>query len=445
MGGFSEVARQVVHVAVGGFALLLRFLTWPQAAILAIVALAFNVVVLPRIGPGLFRPGDLGGIMRSGIAIYPLAVLGLVLCFPRRPDLAAVAWAILAAGDGCATLVGAHVRTAPLPWNRAKSAGGLIAFIVAAGAAGAAVEVWTARALLTPPLPWFLIGAPIIAALVAAFVETIPVRLNDNLSVPASAALVLWSLSFVDGHGALAARALFVDRLWLACFVNVVFATAAWRVRAITGAGATTGAVIGIIVWSATGAAGWTMLFATFVAAAITTRLGHRRKRLLGIAEERDGRRGPGNAIANTGLAAWAALIASATVDPTIARIAMVAALTTAASDTVASEIGKAWGTTTVLVTSGRRVPPGTSGAVSVEGTAALAGAAFLLASLGVGLGLAPASALLPIAIAAVAASFAEGVLGATLEAPGILNNDLLNFVNSAIGAGLAMLFWMIR
>ena len=40
-------------------------------------------------------------------------------------------------------------------------------------------------------------------------------------------------------------------------------------------------------------------------------------------------------------------------------------------SDTVASEIGKAWGRRTWLVPTLRRVPPGTSGAISAQGTAA--------------------------------------------------------------------------
>ena len=44
------------------------------------------------------------------------------------------------------------------------------------------------------------------------------------------------------------------------------------------------------------------LLVATFLAAAVTSRLGVQRKTLLGIAEERGGRRGAGNAIANTGL-----------------------------------------------------------------------------------------------------------------------------------------------
>jgi uncharacterized membrane protein len=41
--------------------------------------------------------------------------------------------------------------------------------------------------------------------------------------------------------------------------------------------------------------------------------------------------------------------------------------------------------------------------------------------------------------VAATVASFIEGVLGATLEGRGVLDNNALNFINSALGAGLAV------
>ncbi len=66
----------------------------------------------------------------------------------------------------------------------------------------------------------------------------------------------------------------------------------------------------------------------------------------------------------------------------------MVAALAAGASDTVASEIGKAWGRRTFLFPSFKPVRPGTSGAVSLEGTAAGLVAALGLAALGLSLGL---------------------------------------------------------
>jgi hypothetical protein len=38
----GEVERKLVHIAVGGFAFLLRYLTWPQAAAMAVLAFLFN-------------------------------------------------------------------------------------------------------------------------------------------------------------------------------------------------------------------------------------------------------------------------------------------------------------------------------------------------------------------------------------------------------------------
>src|SRR6185436_7486901 len=124
---------------------------------------------------------------------------------------------------------------------------------------------------------------------------------------------------------------------------------------------------------------GWILLLASFLCAAVTSRMGLERKTLLGIEEERGGRRGAGNAIANTGIAAAAALLAVLSYATDAATIAMAAALVAGASDTVASEIGKAWGTRTWALLPPRSVRPGTPGAMSLEGTAAgLVGAAAL-------------------------------------------------------------------
>jgi len=445
MSGYSEIARQCTHILAGSFALLLRWTTWWQAAILAIAALLFNLIVLPAMGRRVFRPGDLDRIIRSGIVIYPLSVLALVLCFPHRPDIVAVSWIVLAVGDGLATMIGAHVTTAPLPWNHAKSVGGLAAGALGAGAAGIAIAFWTAQGMATPPPTWFLVAAPIAAAVIAGFVETVPIGLNDNISVPFTAAFVLWSLSHLDAASLHASLTVIAPRIVPALLFNTVFAFLGCRARTVTIAGALTGAAIGIVTWLGAGAEGWAMLFAAFALASIATRLGHHRKSALGIAEERGGRRGPGNAIANTGLAAWAILLSLGMQDVSAAMVAAVAALATAASDTVASEVGKAWGRTTWLITRFRPVPPGTPGAVSLEGTAAGAIGALLLSAIGASLGLIPVFAIVPVAIAATLASFAEGWMAVQFEGPGILNNDTLNFLNSLIGAALALLWWSLR
>jgi uncharacterized protein (TIGR00297 family) len=444
MAASREVRRQVVHILVGGFALLLRWLTWWQAALLAVAAVLCNLFVLPRVAAAVFRPGDLDAPIRSGIVIYPLAVLGLVLAFPTRPDIVAAAWGVLAAGDGFATLVGAHVRTPALPWNRAKSTGGLAAFMLAGAAAAIGLAIWTDADRHSLPR-WWLMAAPALAAVVAGFIETVPIRLNDNISVPAAAAAVLWSVSFVDAGSIAHAGPVAVERLAPAIALNAVAASLGWRARTVTTAGAVTGFAIGAAIYLGAGWQGWTLLIVAFASVALATRAGFTRKAIVGIAEERGGRRGPGNAIANTGVAAWAALLCLLMARPDLPRLAMAAALITASSDTIASEVGKAWGRTTWLVVGWRRVPPGTSGAVSLEGTVAGVMASIVLAGLAAALGLIPVTLLAAVVVASTIASFVEGALGALFEGPGILDNNALNFVNAALGAGLALILGSVR
>jgi uncharacterized membrane protein len=72
---------------------------------------------------------------------------------------------------------------------------------------------------------------------------------------------------------------------------------------------------------------------------------------------------------------------------------------------------------------------------MSLVGTLAGVASAAALGSIAVLLGLAGWTALVPIVVAATISALVESALGATLEAPGILNNDMLNFINTAVAA----------
>ncbi len=454
MTEYSERVRQWIHIGSVTFALLLRVLNWWQAAAFAVSAVVFNLLILPRVGGHrLYRPVDEARGFPLGIVLYPLAVLGLVLAFPRRPDIAAAGWGILALGDGAATLVGRQVTGSSslgfstlsansafrrrLPWNREKSVAGTLAFIVFGGFGSLALELWTRPAVVPVPSLTFAIVAPLIATMTAALVESIPIRLDDNISVPFSAGFVMWLVSLMDRASIDAWAAAISSILPWAVAANAVAAWAGYRARSVSVSGAVTGFAIGVIIYAGAGGGAWVLLMITFLLASVSSRLGLERKTLLGIAEERGGRRGAGNAIANCGVAVLAAIAVATTPDAGTASIALVAALTAGGSDTVASEIGKAWGRSTFLVTSLRRVPPGTPGAMSLEGTAAGLVAALALAAAGVAAGLAPASWILTIVVGATVGALVESALGATLEGPGILNNDMLNFINTAVAAAV--------
>jgi len=444
--GYSEYRRQTLHVAMASFALLLRVLTWWQAALCALAAFLFNLFVLPRIGgAALNRPRDTARGYPLGILFYPLSVLLLILAFPRRLDIVAAAWGILAFGDGAATMVGTRFRICPLPWNPDKSLGGSLAFVVAGGLAGVGLCLWTRPAISPLPPVAFALGAPVLAAIAAAGVESMRIRLDDNVSVPIAAAIALGGLALVDGPSLEAARAWLPHSLLVATLVNVPIATLGWRAGSVTVTGAVVGAAIGIAVFAFAGWTGWVLLFSSFVAATLSTRLGLKRKSVLGIAEERGGRRGPGNAIANTGLAAFAAILAVLSPHRDGALLVMVTALVAGASDTVASEIGKAWGTRTYLFPMFTRVRPGTPGAISLEGTGAGLVSALALSALALWLGLISGNGLWYATAGATVGSFVESSLGATLESSGTLDNHTLNFINTALSAACAVaLAWMV-
>ena len=439
-GHSSEDRRQIVHVAMGGLALLLRVLTPWQASILAGGAVAFNLFALPRLAGTLYRPGEVRRRLFSGIVLYPVAVLLLILTFPDRRDIVASAWGILAFGDGMATLAGRHIASPRLPWNPEKSVAGTVAFVLFGGAAGSFLCWWCRPTVIPPAYDWFSIWMPWVAAVVAAAVETIPIRFDDNISVPAAASAVLWWTSLVSEDLAAAAAVRALQVLPLALAANGAVAGAGYVARTVTLPGAIGGALIGTTVVVTCGWGAWSLLLATFALAVVTSRLGLRRKMLLGIAESRGGQRGVGNAIANTGVAAIAAMLSALTYASDVSRLAFVTALAAGGSDTVASEIGKAWGRQTLLLTTLAPVPPGTSGAISAEGTAAGLLGALALGAIGVAAGLIPMSTLPIVVVAATIGSFAESVLGATLEPDGIVNNDVLNFANTAIAAMAAIL-----
>lgn len=438
----SEAKRKLTHIGVGGIAFLLRFLTWEQAALLALGALAFNAFVLPRVGgKSMWRDAEHGRGYPLGILLYPASVLALVLVFHDRLEVAAALWGILAFGDGTASLVGQALGGPRLPWNGRKSWSGFAAFLVFGAVGSSVLMAWT----LGLPLgawtsPWILgLMAPVTAF--CALVESLPTTLDDNLTVPLAGAVLLPLLQEASPQ-ALAAQPDLARRLLVGLAVNGAFAALAYWKRSIDVPGAVSAIAIGVAITVGLDWHGLVVMIAFFVLGTAATKTGYRLKAARGIAQEKGGARGWRNAWANGGVAAFLALMAA--LDPAHAAlyaVAYAAAVATAAADTCSSEVGKAYGRRTFLITTFRPVPPGTEGAVSLEGTlGGLTGGA-LVAAVGAAAGLYGWGAAAVVALAGLLGSLAESVIGTVAERRGWLDNDQLNALNTAIGAALAVAF----
>lgn len=140
--------------------------------------------------------------------------------------------------------------------------------------------------------------------------------------------------------------------------------------------------------------------------------------------------------LANGGWAAIGALLARW--EPDVGWAVLLGSLATAQADTWATEIGARAARPPILITTGRPVPPGTSGGLTFLGTSAGILGAVALAGLGALVG-APLW-ITPIAAAGgVLGMLADSLLGATLEAASWLDNDGVNLAATSVGAVAAI------
>jgi uncharacterized protein (TIGR00297 family) len=219
---------------------------------------------------------------------------------------------------------------------------------------------------------------------------------------------------------------------------TVAFAVVARLLRGATSRGAAAGGVICFLLMLGAGWGGFAALCAVFLLTWTATRLGYRRKQQLGSAERRGGRNA-GQVLANLAIPAMAALLHVWLHDPRL-LLAMAAALSEVAADTLSSEIGTVMGGTPRLVTSWKAVPPGTDGAITPLGTLIALFSALLVGLVCAMTGVVGFDHLILCVIAALFGTLVDSLLGATLERKGYLGNNAVNFLSTAAAAVLVWL-----
>lgn len=414
-----ETLRKLLHLVAGLPAFALGVLSWPAALGLTVGLLLFNLLVWPHLGGrSVWRPHERRRGAAPGVVAYPAVLVVAVLLFRHHLELVAATWALLAFGDGAAALVGGRFPLARLPWNGAKSWGGSIGCWLVGWAASAAALLWTASARLDP---WTVLSAACLGSLAAAAVESLPGTLDDNWMAPLlGGGIIGFLLATPAPTTALTVRLL----TWLGASALMAAVTA--RRGRLSVDGAIAAAIVGAALGAGLGWPGWAMLALFFVAGVVASR----------TAESAGGRRGD-QVLANGGVAALVALLWVATGHPGF-RLACLAAVTEAAVDTISGEIGQRLGAPARLVTTWRRVSPGTDGAVSWVGSGTGLAVASLFVAAARLWGLISWGEAVVVAVAAVLGAGLDSWLGATLERSGRLDNQGVNLVSTASAALIA-------
>jgi uncharacterized protein (TIGR00297 family) len=204
---------------------------------------------------------------------------------------------------------------------------------------------------------------------------------------------------------------------------------------------------LGVIIWGTLGWRGYAVVMFYFLVGSAVTRIGMTQKEAEGIAEKRGGARGPENVWGSALMATVCALGVAAIKfgwlnagwEPLL-LLGYTASFATKLSDTTASEVGKAYGKRTFLITTLQPVARGTEGAVSLEGTIAGIIGGLVIALVAYSLGLITLPGVGICAIAAFVATNLESVIGATLQSKfDWLTNELVNVINTIIGAVVAI------
>jgi uncharacterized protein (TIGR00297 family) len=263
-------------------------------------------------------------------------------------------------------------------------------------------------------------------------------------------------------------------QIFIGLTLGVLVGYTSFRVGALSASGAMAASLVGGLIFGLGGIPWATLLLIFFISSSLLSRLYKRQKSSLDEKFDKGSRRDYGQVLANGGLGTLLVLGYWFFPDRGELWIAFAGSMAAVNADTWGTELGVLSPSSPHMITNGRAVPKGTSGAVTLVGyLASLAGA--LLVGIGAVLFTPTVPGIMLVAIvilSGLAGATIDSLLGATVQ--GIfncphcakdtesfplhrcgtetnhirgwrwLNNDLVNFICSLVGAGVALGGWLL-
>lgn len=255
-------------------------------------------------------------------------------------------------------------------------------------------------------------------------------------------------------------------------FLGILIALLAWKAQALSNSGAWAAAITGGLVFGLGGFAWATLLLIFFISSSALSRVFASRKATVNEKFSKGSRRDWGQVLANGGLGAVLVIMHAMLPGAAWPWIAFTGAMAAVNADTWATELGVLNTSPPRLISNGRFVERGTSGGISLLGTLAALGGAALVA---VGALFFTPDRAFELVVAAslggLLGSFFDSLLGATVQAIYYcpkdqketerhplhtcgtetvqirgwqwMNNDVVNFACSAMGALSALGLWI--
>ena len=404
----ASTTRRIVHMCVGLYSASVPYVfpgpTWVY--LLAGIFILFNAWTRKA---GYLR-GIHGRDAKSiGTVAFPMAmVLATALSWSRLPEYPWVfscAFIVLALADPAAGFVGKRYANHVYKIGNAQKSilGSLVFFLLAAGIlAGFLIfrEQFTG-----------ILAIAGFGALVATLVEALGGRGWDNLFIVV--AIVIWGI-WLEEFSVQADEVLIISTLSI--LLGILFLC----FHLLDRSGSLATCLMGVSLYLFGGWSWLGIVFLFFISGSLLSKWAARHKGE-GIIEEKGHVRDAGQVYANGGVA-WFCVIAHAIYPSEIWYWAFLGAISAAAADTFATEVGSWSKVLPRLIITGKRVAPGTSGGITMYGLAGSILGALLIAVAGTwvapeGNGVAIIRSVTLISLAGLIGSIVDSLLGATLQA----------------------------
>ena len=200
----SRLSRKLIHILTGPLFVLCWLLfpdVWYARWLAALVPLLFTVQ-FAMIGLGVVkdeasvkamsRSGDRREILR-GPLFYGIIFVVMTLVYWKTSPIGIMALMLMCGGDGLADIMGRSIRSPKLPWNKYKSMAGSLGMFIGGWVLTALIlAIFVASSVFAGPFTNYLLPITIIAV-AATFVESLPLKDVDNITVTlAAVALGSW-------------------------------------------------------------------------------------------------------------------------------------------------------------------------------------------------------------------------------------------------------------
>lgn len=369
------------------------------------------------------------GVDIAGVYKFPLFIIG-------------AAFVITTFGDGIADII--HIiekekkqtgddKQSNLKFYSAKSS---IIFLISGSIFALFIGGWISSFTLYVPVG-MLIFLSVIGALTGVLLESMT-KDEDNIVIPFGSAMVMW-LFYMFGYN--------VDAFYLMKVLVFSFFLGylSYRAHVADVSAMLSATLLGVVIIISSGVNWFFMLLAFFLLGSVFTRYKYNFKLARGIAEGKGGVRGYKNVFSNS-LAGLTLAIAYG-IFPWHGQVLLAAYLgsvATACGDTLASEIGETYKGEPRMITTFKKVKPGTDGAVSMLGEKAAFFGALVIALLAFILVPIDLSLVLIVTAGGFIGTNIDSLLGATLQQKGYLTNNGVNLVATISGAIVSGLLYYV-